>query len=261
MIRVIILGSGSIIPTRNRFASSIYVDTGSHKILLDCGPGTIEKMRHADINPWLIDGVLLTHFHIDHSSDLLPFLKLRAYDEDGKIAANTTTIRIYGPRGLTNFLEQTIDHNKYYNYLSNVIKYHSYTKICEMVENDVKDHDGLKIVSRPVKHSSGIMYRLEVKNKVLVFSGDTAFDPNIVEAAKNADLLIHECSFPKNCLIGEHTSEDDLSQIVSLAKPRILVITHLYPAWSGREADLVNKVAEKFKCRIYIAHDLLEIRL
>jgi len=130
-----------------------------------------------------------------------------------------------------------------------------------MVENDVKDHDGLKIISRPVRHSSGIMYRLEVKNKVLVFSGDTAFDPNIVEAAKNADLLIHECSFPKNCLIGEHTSEDDLSQIVSLAKPRILVITHLYPAWSGREADLVNKVAEKFKCRIYIAHDLLEIRL
>jgi ribonuclease BN (tRNA processing enzyme) len=261
MIRIVILGSGSIIPARNRFASSIYLDTGSHKILIDCGPGTIEKMRHAGINPWLIDAVLLTHFHIDHSSDLLPFLKLRAYDEDGRMAANPTTIRIYGPRGLANFLEQTIDHNKYYNYLSEVIGYHNYTEICEMAENEAKYHDGLKIISRRARHSSGIMYRLEVENKVLVFSGDTAFDPNIVEAAKNADLLIHECSFPRDCLVGEHTSEDDLSQIVSLVKPRILVITHLYPAWNGREAELVRKVAEKFRCRIYIAHDMLEIRL
>lgn len=261
MIKVTVLGSGSIIPTKDRFASSIYIEAESHRLILDCGPGTIEKMRRANINPWLVDGVLLTHFHVDHSSDLLPLIKLRAYDEEGNIASSPPILRVYGPRGLTTFLECLIENNEYYNYISSVFRYKRYTKIYEMDEDDFMEHDGLKIRSKKVRHKMGIMYRLEVQNKVIVFSGDTAFDPDIINIAKNADILIHECSYPKELLIGEHTSEDDLLRVVSSSMPKILLITHLYPAWRGREEDLVNKIAEKCKCRIYIAKDMLELMI
>lgn len=261
MINVIVLGSGSIIPTSNRFATSIYIDAAAHKFLLDCGPGTIEKLRHANLNPWKINHILLTHFHLDHSADLLPFIKLRAYDEEGNIAVAPPILRIYGPQGLTSFIEHVIDKNKYYRYLKDIMNYHRYVQLYDMNEDIIIEYEGLKISCKKVKHESGIMYRLDIKDKVIVFSGDTAFYPDVASLANNADLLIHECSCPKTSMIGQHSSEEDLSKIISLARPRKVIVTHLYPTWSGLEEDLVRKVSDKYKCRIYVARDMLEITL
>lgn len=261
MIRLIILGSGSIVPTRKRFATSIYIDSGSHKILLDCGPGTIDKMRTTNINPWSIDSLLITHFHIDHITDLLPLIKLRAYNEKGEIVAEPPLLRIYGPKGLKEFLKHTIDQNIFLRYLKDKIGYHKYVEIHEMDQDDVKENGRIKICSKRARHELGLNYRLEIDDKIIVFSGDTAFDTSIVNFAKDADLLIHECSYPKTLLVGEHTSEEDLAQIIMLARPKRLVITHLYPAWTGLEGELVRKLSEIYKCRIYVAHDLLDISL
>ncbi|MEM2041411.1 MAG: MBL fold metallo-hydrolase [Nitrososphaerota archaeon] len=261
MIKVVVLGSGSIVPTQNRFATSIYIDAGVDKFLLDCGPGTIERMRRAKINAWKIGQILLSHFHIDHTADLLPFIKLRAYNEEGKIAINPPTLKIYGPIGLMSFIEHAINQNKYLRYLSDIIGYLRYVELYEMDENLIKEQGDLKISCKKVKHESGIMYRLDIKDKVIVYSGDTAFNPEIAVFANNADLLIHECSCPKQSMIGEHTSEVDLSEIISLAKPKRVIITHLYPVWNGLEEELVRKISDKHKCRIYVAHDMLEINL
>lgn len=261
MIKIIVFGSGSIVPTTNRFATSIYIDAVTNKILLDCGPGTIEKMRRAKINVWQIGHLLLSHFHIDHSADLLPFIKLRAYDEEGKIAYNPSILRIYGPPGLINFIEHMVDQNIYYRYLSDAMGYHRYVEFYEMDENIVKEQEEFKISCKRVRHEYGLMYRLDIKGKVIVYSGDTAFSPDIAIFANEADLLIHECSCPKQSMMGEHSSEEDLSKIISLAKPKKIIITHLYPAWNGLEDELVKKITCISTCRIYVAHDMMEITL
>jgi ribonuclease BN (tRNA processing enzyme) len=72
-IDVTILGSGTI-ASKKRNCSGIIVRTGALYILVDIGPGVMRRLAEADIDFRRIDAILVTHFHPDHVSDLIPFL-------------------------------------------------------------------------------------------------------------------------------------------------------------------------------------------
>jgi ribonuclease BN (tRNA processing enzyme) len=61
--------------------------------------------------------------------------------------------------------------------------------------------------------------------------------------------------------MGKHSSEKGLAEVASRAAPKQLVVTHLSPAWGGREHEIVAALRPSFKGRVVIAHDLLVIRV
>ena len=70
-MKVCVLSSGSK-------GNSTYVETKSHKILIDIGTSSlyVEKaLKEIDVNPSDIDVVLITHSHVDHVSGLKVFCK------------------------------------------------------------------------------------------------------------------------------------------------------------------------------------------
>ena len=54
-------------------AQSGYLVDGSGTVLLDCGPGVLARLRAADGWPRL-DALAITHFHLDHWGDLVPWI-------------------------------------------------------------------------------------------------------------------------------------------------------------------------------------------
>src|SRR3954452_10168981 len=54
-------------------AQSGYLVEGAGRLLLDCGPGVLARLRSRE--PWpLVDAIALTHFHLDHWGDLVPWI-------------------------------------------------------------------------------------------------------------------------------------------------------------------------------------------
>src|SRR5580765_3110659 len=54
-------------------AQSGYLVNGSGNLLLDCGPGVLARLRERD--PWpRVDAIVITHFHLDHWGDLVPWV-------------------------------------------------------------------------------------------------------------------------------------------------------------------------------------------
>ena len=54
-------------------AQSGYLVEGEGRLLLDCGPGVLARLRTRE--PWpLVDAVVLTHFPLDHWGDLVPWI-------------------------------------------------------------------------------------------------------------------------------------------------------------------------------------------
>jgi ribonuclease BN (tRNA processing enzyme) len=81
-MRVIILGSGTAIPMKDRGSSSVAVFVGRSPILFDMGPGTLGRMARLGMGPEKIESIFLTHFHPDHTADLIHFLlpaEIRAF--------------------------------------------------------------------------------------------------------------------------------------------------------------------------------------
>ena len=72
--------------------------------------------------------------------------------------------------------------------------------------------------------------------------------------ARGVDLLLIECSFYKNKPVEKHLELGEVMHLVRYAKPRRVVLTHLYPEWDA--FDLV-KEAEKFSplCEVIEARD------
>ena len=63
------------------------------------------------------------------------------------------------------------------------------------------------IFAEEARHSvTALAYRLEAEEKVVVYSGDTEPCPRVAALAKEADLLIHECSFPEPFDVTNHST-------------------------------------------------------
>src|SRR6202162_44228 len=93
-LEVMVLGSGGPRPFGRAGSSYIVLIDGKPRILLDAGPGAFVRIGELNIDLGQVEIVLLTHLHIDHSSDLAAFFNARALTSDGPIK-----YRVFGPDG------------------------------------------------------------------------------------------------------------------------------------------------------------------
>lgn len=90
-----VLGVGGPRPSSDgkRFGTSLVLETGGEKIMIDCGPGTTYKMGLIGLSPVQINSLFITHHHFDHVIDL-PCFSLVRFDLD---PGDLPDLHVYGP--------------------------------------------------------------------------------------------------------------------------------------------------------------------
>jgi ribonuclease BN (tRNA processing enzyme) len=88
-------------------------------------------------------------------------------------------------------------------------------------------------------------------------SGDTDYCQSIVDLAREADLLVLECSFPEGRKVEGHLTPSLAGRIASESHCRRLLLTHLYPVCDS--ADVVGPCRDIFKGDIILAEDLMRV--
>ena len=237
------LGTGAALADPDRAQSSILVtlDNGRN-YLFDCGEGATRQMVKANVNPADVDWVFLSHLHFDHICGL-PFFVLSSW-----IFNRVGAPRVFGPKGTKNYVDHLFENGAFKVDLQARNAYAARRKNPEAVRPEVTEvSPGLMYEDEHVKvyvdfvdhipretcECFGI--RFEAEGKVLAFSGDTAPCEAMVRLGKDADLLIHECTFPESFLahraksgVGtfSHTSPTELGKLATRANAKRLVATH-----------------------------------
>lgn len=249
---VTIIGSGTGIPSLGRASPCIMIETNKSTVLFDTGPGTLRQLLKTGTALNNIDLIVYTHFHIDHTADMIPFIFACKYSPE---KLRTKDLTIIGPRGI-----KQLYHDLTMAYGRWVVPEHFSIEWIEAWE-DIIHFDDLIIRTVPVKHiESSIAVRLEDSDeKFIVYSGDTDYCSSIIKLADKADLLILECSFPENMKCTGHLIPSLAGKIARESQCGKLVLTHFYPPCDSN--DLLTPLSNEFHGDVVLAEDLMKINV
>ncbi len=196
-------------------------------MLIDVGPSVVRRLLEFGQTVDDVDIVVLTHFHPDHAVDLSTFLFACNYGEKER----RKPLFLLGGRGVRRFYGLLLR-------LFPSIAPKSYDLSVKTVSRGRHTVGGVSLAVAPMAHrEESIAIRIEEGEKSVVFSGDTGESPELAELARNADLLVVECSFPDRLREG-HLDLRTLLPIVRRANPRQVVLTHLAPEWERYDSPL-----------------------
>src|ERR671936_2216892 len=74
-VKLTVVGCSPAWPNPGGAQSGYLVEDDSRRLLLDCGPGVLARLRALEEDDWpRVDAVVVTHWHLDHWGDLVPWV-------------------------------------------------------------------------------------------------------------------------------------------------------------------------------------------
>lgn len=214
-----VLGTGTSVPSLKRSSSAYLVIHHDLKILVDAGPSVVRRLLECGYSVNDIDVIVITHFHVDHVADLPTFLFASNYGVSQRVAPLT----LIGGQGMVRFYRQLL---KLYSW----IKPQAYALTVKSLGRGSMNLGDLSLRTAGVKHNrESIAVRIDGPGSV-TFSGDTDYTRSLGSLAKGTDLLVVECSFPDRKVKG-HMHLPLIERVVEDAKPKKVMLSHLYPEW------------------------------
>jgi ribonuclease Z len=269
-----LLGTGCPQADTERYGPASLVRHEDLSFLVDCGSGVTQRLLAAGSGGRALDAIFLTHLHSDHIVDLFQLI-ISSWHQ-----GRDRPQRIFGPSGTRHYcdglmalwraeLDQRIAHERRPSTLALELE------VVEFQAGEIWAEEGVRVTAvevdhRPVRFAYGFIF--EAGGRKLAFSGDTAFCPALIEAARGADVLIHECFIHgvmapnKDNRTAEgvrnvatyHTLSSEVGKVAAAAGVRCLLLNHFVPVDFDKSAVLAE-VRLDYAGPVVLGEDLLRL--
>jgi ribonuclease BN (tRNA processing enzyme) len=217
MTTLTVLGSAGGAPTRTNPASGYLLESDATAIWIDAGTGTfMELARHTD--PGTLAGVVLSHIHVDHCSDVFGLYGYLAFGPSGIVP-----VPVFGPPGVSEHLSA----------FARAGEEHVFHTVLDLVDVEAGTDVAVGEVSirfgRAVHPVPALVSRFDTPGGSLVYSGDTGPGSDVAELATGADVVLCEAT-----IVGErsadtypyHLTAGEAGRIAADAAVSTLILTH-----------------------------------
>jgi ribonuclease BN (tRNA processing enzyme) len=215
-MRLRVIGCSPAWPNPGGAQSGYLVEADGRRLLLDCGPGVLPRLRLREEWP-RVDAIVITHFHLDHWGDLVPWAFGGLYGAGHDVP----TPELWLPPGGRDIV-RGLDSVLYSNAVLELFDVHEYEAETPFAAA------GLEIVAYRLLHYEVESYGLRVANgtRALAYSADSAPCPNLVELARDADLFLCEATLaePEEGTRGHLTAGEALEAFAEAGAQRLLVV-------------------------------------
>lgn len=245
-LRLEVLGSVGAAPLGGACPAYL-VSAGGAAVLLDCGPGALERLWRTSALGRL-EAIVISHMHADHVLDLVPF----AGELVQSILHRRLTLYVpagNGPAGLRRL-------DAAFNRVPG-------TQTRFAAAFDVREYDadttlriaGLSLSFAPTAHPQPCYAaRITDGRTAIVYGADGGPSHAVEQLARDADLLLLEATFAEDAAAAAasgHMTALQAGELAERAGARRLLLTHLVPTEPlDRITDLAGSV---FRGRIELA--------
>ncbi|MBI4287999.1 MAG: MBL fold metallo-hydrolase [Chloroflexi bacterium] len=287
-MKLVFLGTGTPIPSPERAGTGAAIVSDKEVLMIDCGPGSAFRFTQARLAYRKLSHLFLTHHHFDHTVSY-GYVALESW-----ITGRKRPLQVFGPQGTVRMSRLLFDEVYAEEIRSRIslggqgplgmeapAEADSGMALLGVAPQDIDEGfslqtDDWRMRAIRVDHNCPpytLGYRLDWGEKAIVFSADTIPCPNLVEMAREVDVLVHEVFWPKaegawKSLLSQasaqewarrwgHTTPEEVGKLAREARVKTLVLTHLTPYED--EAALTDMVRRNYSGELVVAQDLMEI--
>ncbi|MCW7075017.1 MAG: ribonuclease Z [Candidatus Methanospirare jalkutatii] len=298
VLRITFLGTGGSVPSPHRNPSAIAVRRESELFLFDCGEGTQQQMMRAKTG-MKITAIFITHFHADHVlgiPGLLQTLSLQGRTEPLEIYGPKGVKRFLYHLLSLGYASKSFDVKAIELQHGDVIRRQNYEIRAFKTEHNIRSIGyvleeamrpgkfnreraielGLKpgpLFSKLQRGESVFVNGREIRpedvlgpprpGRKIVYTGDTRPCESVVQAAENADILIHDGSLSENekelAIEYMHSTVTEAAEVAAKANVRKLILTHISARYDDEDAKKLEEEARKIFPNTIVASDLMTI--
>ena len=207
-------GARFVVMKQLRASGGVWLSVGKTNLYIDPGPGALVRCLHSKpkLEPSLLDGILLTHKHLDHSGDIN--VMIEAMTEGG-----------FKKRGILFAPADALEEDPV------VLKYVAgYVEKVEMLKENSEYRIGDIPFSTARKHQHRVEtygINFKISPHTVSWMTDTKFFPELPNLYPGEILIIHVVRLKP---IGDepidHLSIEDVKMIVKKARPKLTILTH-----------------------------------
>ena len=243
-------GARVVVTKQLRSSGGVWMSVGETNIYIDPGPGALVRCLNSKpkLEPSTLDGILLTHKHLDHSGDVN--VMIEAMTEGG-----------FKKRGVLFAPEDALEEDpvvlRYLrNYVENVIvlKESAEYRIGEISFSTAQKH-------RHRVETYGINFKIKPHSLSLI--SDTKFFPELPNLYRGEILIIHVARLkPVVDEPIEHLSVEDVKTILKKAKPKLTILTHFGMTMiRAKPWEVASELEKELGLKVIAASDGMKLDL
>ena len=205
-------GARFVVMKQLRSSGGIWLRFKSTNIFIDPGPGAIVRVNSAKpkLDPTCLDGIILTHKHLDHSGDVNIMIEAMTGGGLKKRGVLLVPQDALGREGVI------------FSYLTKLIEKVTILKKDQFLLKDIKFEVPVQNIHSV--QTFGLKFFLD--DDIVSFISDTKYFDQLIDFYKDSTLVVLNVVFYKKRDESDHLCLDDAIKIIKGIKPRKAIITH-----------------------------------
>jgi ribonuclease BN (tRNA processing enzyme) len=224
--KVIVAGGSGGYAGPGKACSCFLLEHEDHMLALDLGAGALGNLlKYTDADA--LDGLAISHLHYDHYMDIYGLLTARRFWE-----TQLPPLPVLAPPGAAKHIGVVINADSREFFMGCM-------DITEVAPGKELEFAGFSMSAEPAQHiKDSFIFRVSAGGRTLCYSGDTDRCDAVLEQASGVDLFICEATFTSEVplKIPGHLTAREAGEIAAKAQVGRLLLTHLWPTFSGERA-------------------------
>lgn len=239
-------GARFVVTKQLRKSGGIWITVDNTNVLIDPGPGSLVNCLSSrpKLNPKDLDGIILTHRHIDHSNDINIIIEAMTnggFKKKGVVFATIDSLD--GDSVILNYVRDQIEN-------------------IEILKEKGTYNIGKISFTTPVKHIHGVeTYGIIIRGKDCSISiiTDTKYFEGL-ESYYQSDIIILNVVLTEGNEHIMHLSLKDAEKIIAANKPKLSILTHFgMKMIRNKPWKIADHLSNKLGVKVIAARDGLEI--
>lgn len=225
-----------------RSSGGIWVSLDDTNVLIDPGPGSLIRCLSSKprLDPKNLDGIILTHRHIDHSNDINLMIEAMTnggFKKKGKVFAPKDALE---------------DEPVIFRYAREEVE-----EVIELHEGEEYSIKNIRF-DTPVRHLHGVeTYGINIYGKGITISliSDTKYFDGLESFYKGDILILNVIRLePRDDIL--HLSLKDAEKIISKNRPKLSVLTHFgMTMLKAKPWEVAENLSKKLNLKVIAAND------